>query len=85
MESLKGKLRFNGRDIEVFINDRALAPNNDATRAAAQPELEAFFGEMFGGAEYTLTQETEPRGLFGVRAKTNKSFALADLLANLGS
>jgi len=84
-ESLKGKLRFGGRDIEVFINDRALAPNSDATRAAARPEWEAFFRKLFGGAEYTLTHETEPRRLFGVRAKTNKSFTLAELLANLGS
>jgi len=84
-ESLRGKLRFGGRDIEVFINDRSLAPNSDATRAAALPELEAFFRKLFGGAEYTLTHETEPRRLFGVRAKTNKSFTLAELLANLGS
>ena len=84
-ETLDGKLRFGGRDVEVFINDRALAPNNDATRAAAQPELDAFFRKLFGGAGYTVTQETEPRRLFGVRAKSNKSFTLAELLANLGS
>jgi hypothetical protein len=84
-ESLKSKLRFGGRDIELFINDRALAPNGDATRAAAQPELEAFFGKLFGGGEYTLTREAEPRRLFGVRAKSDKSFTLAELLANLGS
>lgn len=84
-ETLKGKLRFGGRDVEVFINDRALAPNNDATRAAAQPELDVFFRKLFGGADYTVTQETEPRRLFGVRAKSNKSFTLAELLANLGS
>jgi len=84
-ETLKGKLRFGGRDIEVFINDRALAPNNPATRAAAQPELDAFFGKLLGGAEYTVTHETEPRRLFGVRVTTNKTFTLAELLANLGS
>jgi len=84
-ETLKGKLRFGGRDIEVFINDRALAPNNPATRAAAQPELDAFLRKLFGGAEYTVKHETEPRRLFGVRATTSKSFTLAELLANLGS
>jgi len=84
-ETLKGKLRFGGRDVEVFINDRALAPNNDATRAAAQPDLDAFFGKLFGGAGYAVTYETEPRRLFGVRAKANKSFTLAELVANLGS
>jgi hypothetical protein len=83
--SLNGKLRFGGRDLELFINDRALAPNNDATRIAAQPELHAFFGKLFQGADYALTHEIEPRRLFGVRVKTNKAFSIAELLANLGS
>jgi len=84
-ETLKGKLRFGGHDVEVFINDRALAPNGQATRAASQPEIDAFFRKLFGSAEYTLTYEIEPRRLFGVRAKSNKTFTLAELLANLGS
>jgi hypothetical protein len=83
--ALNGKLRFGGRDIEVFFNDRALAPNNDATRIAAQPELHAFFGRLFQGGDYSLTHETEPRKLFGVRVRTNKPFSVAELLSNLGS
>src|ERR1700688_5116740 len=31
---LDGKFRFNGQDIEIFINDRLIAPNNAATREA---------------------------------------------------
>ncbi len=83
--ALGGKLQFGGREIEVFVNDRALAPNNDATRLAAQPEFHAFFGKLFQGADYALTHETEPRRLFAVRAKTFKPFSVAELLANVGS
>jgi hypothetical protein len=83
--TLNGKVRFSGRDLELFINDRALAPNNDATRVAAQPELHAFFGKLFQGADYALTHETEPRRLFTVRLKTTQCFSVAELLANLGS
>ena len=83
--SLNGKLRFGGRDLELFVNDRALAPNDDATRVAAQPELHAFFGKLFQGADYALTHETEPRRLFSVRVSTAKAFSVAELLANLGS
>ncbi len=83
--ALKGQLRFGGRELEIFINDRALAPNSGATRAAAQPELQAFFGKLFQGADYALSHDAEPRRLFGVRAKTNKTFTVAELLANLGS
>lgn len=83
--AMNGQLRFGGRELEVFVNDRALAPNNDATRAVTQAELQAFFGKLFQGAEYALSHEAEPRRLFGVRAKTNKTFTVAELLANLGS
>ena len=84
-QALKGTLRFGGRDIEVFVNDRALAPNTQATRAAALPELDAFFGRLLGGAQYAMTPETEARRLFGVRIRSDRTFTLAELLANLGS
>jgi hypothetical protein len=84
-DSMKGTLRFDGREMELFINDRALAPNTDATRIAAQPELHAFFGKLFQGADYALTHETEPRRLFTVRVKANKAFSIAELLANIES
>lgn len=83
--ALKGQLRFGGRELEVFVNDRALAPNDMATRAATQTELQAFFGKLFQGAGYALSHEAEPRRLFGVRAKTSRPFTVAELLANLAS
>src|ERR1700720_1647656 len=36
---LGGKFRFNGQDIEIFINDRLVAPNNAATREAFDADL----------------------------------------------
>jgi hypothetical protein len=78
-----GKFRFNGREIELFINDRLLAPNNDSTRAAAQPDLDAFFKTLFKGAEFSLSYEKDPRRLFTVSAKSTKQFQVTDLLSNL--
>jgi hypothetical protein len=82
---LKGSLRFSGREMEVFVNDRLLAPNSDPTRTAAEPELRAFFQKLFAGADYSLSYGKDRRNLFGVIVKTSKSFSVADLLANLGS
>ena len=44
---LDGKLRFSGQEIEIFVNDRLLAPNTDATRKAAEPELKSFLQKLF--------------------------------------
>ena len=80
---LEGKLQFNGREIEFFVNDRLLAPNRNATREALQSDFQAFFDKLFRGGEYSLSYTSEPRNLFGVSTKSARSFATADLLANL--
>ena len=82
---LGGKFRFNGREIELFVNDRLLAPNRDETRADVQRDLETFFQKLFRGGEYSLSYGRDPRRLFTVSVKSSQSFLVADLLANLGS
>jgi len=77
------KLTFNGREIEVAINDRLLAPNTPETRSAAEPELREFLDRLFGAAEYRVAYPSEPRRLFGLTARTTRDFAIAELLRNL--
>ena len=81
--SLGGKLRFNGQEIEFFVNDRLLAPNRDATREAFHSDFEAFFEKLFRGSKYSLSYASDPRRLFGVSVKSSRIFPTAELLANL--
>jgi hypothetical protein len=62
-----------------------LAPNTDATRVAAEPELRAFFTRLFGGADYSLSYPSDPRRLFGTTARSARPFSAAELLKNLSS
>jgi hypothetical protein len=80
---LDGRLRFNGQEIEIFINDRLLAPNSDATREAAAPEVETFAGKLFQGVEYSTSYERDPRKLFAVSIKAARPLFVADLLERL--
>jgi hypothetical protein len=79
------KLHFNGRDIEIVVNDRLLAPNTEDTRRAAGPELKGFLDQLVDGAQYSLTYPSEPRRLFGVTVRTEREFSVQDLLANLNA
>jgi len=83
--SLGGKFRFNGQDVEVFVNDRLLAPNIEATRTAVQPEFKNFFDDLFRGAEYSLSFNSDPRRLFTVSVKAAHLFSVSDLLQNLSA
>ena len=82
---LGGKLRFNGQDVEVFINDRLLAANREATRQAARPDFQAFSQALFRGADYSSVYGSDPRRLFSVSLRASRAFSLADLLTNLQS
>jgi len=83
--ALAGKLRFNGRELELFVNDRLLAPNREETRRNLDANFRGLFGKLFGGSEYAMSYDTDPRHLLGVSVKSSKSFSIADLIRNLAS
>lgn len=65
LESEFDSLKFNRRQFELFINDRALAPNNDATRHSFEPILEASFRDIFADNDVSLDFNNDPRSRFG--------------------
>lgn len=81
--SLDGTIRFDGREIEVWINDRLLAPNSAETRRAAHAELQNFFTNLLGGGEFDLAYPQDPRCLFGVRATVSVPVDALALVENL--
>jgi hypothetical protein len=80
---LGGKIGFGGREIEVFINDRLLAPNTEEARAAADPEFRTFFSRLLGNCEFDLAYGRDPRSLFSVRVTISRPVHTAELLNNL--
>jgi len=82
---LDGMIQFDGREIEVFINDRLLAPNKPETRRAAGSEFRTFFSTVFGDIEYAVSYPQDPRSLFSVHVKTSQAFDTTELLNNLNS
>jgi hypothetical protein len=80
---LGGKFRFNGQDIEIFINDRLVAPNNAATREAFDADFQLFSRKLFRGKEYSISYGTDPRSLFTAFVKTARPYSVAELLEAL--
>lgn len=80
---LAGKFRFNGQDIEIFINDRLIAPNDAATRQAFDADFQNFSRKLFRGKEYSISYGADPRSLFTAFVKAARSFSVAELLEAL--
>lgn len=80
---LDGQFQFNGRGIEIFINDRLIAPNNAATREACDPEFHRFSQKIFQGKQYSVSYSDDPRGLFTAYLKSAQPFSVTELLESL--
>jgi hypothetical protein len=82
---LEGKLRFNGQEIEISVNDRLLAPNSPPTRETVKADLEPFLQTLLGGGEYSLSFNDNPRNLFRACVKALRTFSAETLSKNLAS
>jgi hypothetical protein len=80
---LEKKFLFNGQDIEIFVNDRLVAPNTDSTREALDAEFQTFSRKMFRGKEYSISYGADPRSLFTAFVKAARPFSVAELLEAL--
>ena len=80
---LNGKFRFNGQEIEIFVNDRLIAPNNAATREALDADLRNFAGKLFRGKEYSISYGDDPRSLFTAFVRSSQPCSAAELLQTL--
>jgi hypothetical protein len=69
----QGKLAFDDRDCEVFVNDRGVAPNTQDTFAAIGPELVRFFSDKWDHPKIDVQWDSAPRGLFRIRIQAQPS------------
>ncbi len=80
---LENSIQFDGRNIELFINDRLLAPNAAVTQLAADSEMRIFLNRLVTSEPYSLLYEPDSRRLFGVRVQFEREFTVSELLQNL--
>ncbi len=58
-------LRFNRQELEISINDRALAPNNDQSRSECEQYFSEFVNNVFQVSDFQLRFESDARRLCG--------------------
>ena len=77
------KLAISGREIEMWINDRLLAPNREETRSTLGSELRKFLDKLLAGNPYTLSLDPDPRRLLTARIASDRKFSVSELLETL--
>ena len=77
-----GALRFSRGEMEILINDRALAPNTEETWAVLRPLLQDFLERTLGHADFKLTRDEDRRRRLGAVVKSERPFDLNELAAS---
>jgi hypothetical protein len=80
---LKDRLKFQGEALQVFANDRLVAPNTEETWLAFAPALKALLARLYLGADYELTREVDSKERFSVTIKVGKPVEIDTLLERL--
>jgi hypothetical protein len=80
---LKGNLVFRGNELQLFSNDRLIAPNEEWTSTALEPALGSLLQQLYPGSEVKLEGERDPKERFSVTAKTAQPVSIATLLERL--
>ncbi|HEX2521410.1 MAG TPA: hypothetical protein VHP35_04730, partial [Terriglobia bacterium] len=75
-EKLNGTLRFDRRNMKLFINDRMLAPNAGNVSDAVQAELRDFFTDVCGDPDVEMQFDRNSRRLLGVTVTTARPLDL---------
>ena len=74
LEAALPGLKFDRSQLEITINDRAVAPNTPETKSALSSDIESF-ASTIGGGEASVEYESNPRRLFGAAIKLANAFA----------
>jgi hypothetical protein len=62
-------VKFDATRFEIFVNDRALAPNNEETDRVVRPAVEALCAERVEGPVEIVPDSADPRTLYRLRVK----------------
>lgn len=78
------ELRFRGEALQVFINDRLAAPNDEASLAALEPALRNLAARLYAGLDVTLERaDADPRERLGVELRAPEAVTVGALLERL--
>lgn len=73
-------LKFSRTELELSINDRAIAPNTPSSYETHQPAIESFLSAVFGHTDFTLTPPADARSRFGLTVLLAKPYDPASVL-----
>lgn len=80
---LNNKIKFVTTEFQVFVNDRALAPNVPKTWPQCEKDFREVFSKVLGENSLRFELVKNPRSLFGFHVYSKNSQSMQDLIKRL--
>jgi hypothetical protein len=84
-ESINKGISFPGNELQIFSNDRLLAPNTDEAWSRLEPVVREFLDDLYAGQDYSINRENDPRERLQVTVKVPEPVSVDTLLKRLGA
>jgi len=84
-KEMQGRIRFSGNAMQVYSNDRLIAPNSDETFKLLEPALREFLNRLFPDTEYTFERGKNLKERYQVMVKASEPVSIDTLLQRLGN
>ena len=82
---LEGKVSFNGESMQIILNDRLGAANDNAAFEALKSELDPILDRLYGGSSFEIIRDADARKPLTVIVAAAGEISPSQLLENLGS
>ena len=83
--SLAKKIKFRCDETVFAVNDRLVAPNDQATFWVLKDDVENAAGGLYRGSRFTLNYNKDARQRLSIAIRASESFDLDTLIANVGA
>ncbi len=80
---LEGAIEIGGDELQIFANDRLLAPNSDETEAGFRPVVDTLLDALFPGVACKHCRDQNPGERFNIDIKASQKSDAKTLLARL--
>src|SRR5919109_65459 len=81
--SLAKRIKFRCDETLFAVNDRLVAPNDEATFLALKDDVENAAGGLYRGSRFTLNHNKDPRQRFSIAIRASEPFDLDTLIVNV--
>ncbi len=83
--SINSKISFPGNELQIFSNDRLLAPNTEEAWSQLEPAVREFLDNLYSGQDYLLERESDPGERLQVTVKVAEPVSVDTLLQRISN